>query len=61
MTIEAGRSARVFPSSPFGVVIPLSASVAIAACVAWLVTATSLTGKPPTTRPIMLPVISDPE
>jgi hypothetical protein len=44
-----------------GVVIPRSTRVAIAAWVDWLVTATSFTGKPPTTRPIMLPVISDPE
>ena len=41
--------------------MPLSASVAIAACVAWLVTATIFTGKPPETRPTMFPVVSEPE
>ena len=61
MTIDAGRSARVLPSSACGFAIPLSASVAMAACVDWLVTATILTGNPATIRPIMLPVISEPE
>jgi hypothetical protein len=49
------------PSRAFGVEIPLSASVAIAAWVAWLVIATIFTGKPPDTRPTMLPSVSEPE